>query len=264
MALSCRLVCRELHDFINMYEPQIAHLTAVGERARLRSQIKTRREMVPSSLTDFALKAASWTKRRGLCPEEPSITIDSFTAWRLSDSAYRDMVKRGVEVEPGDLVTWGTLTTFLLRLQLDLQEDVDDRGERKISTLRHYAFPARAACDTATLLEYQRLCFMIWDRSVSDPFFSGQQHSSLRGEQGTFPKLLLTATSCHNGTRENMLRPKFARTDVRELRLPRLEDEKFFYYFEGRTHRDIGFVNRRMERPTPLKRASLLRMVGLF
>ena len=223
MALSCRLIYRESRDFVNMFEPQIAALAAVSECARVRFQIRTRREMFPSSLTDFVRKAALWVKLRGFCPEEPSIAINSFTTWRRTDSAYRNMVKRDIEVQPHDLVTWGTFTIFLWNLQLDLQEDVKAIVGRQMSTLQHCAFPARAVCDTATLLEYQRLCLMIWDRSISMPFFSAVDNTSMCAmcatNWDTFPKLLLTAASYHDGTRELTRRPMFNLTDVHVARI---------------------------------------------
>jgi hypothetical protein len=105
---------------------------------------------------------------------------------------------------------------------------------------------------------------MIWDRPVSEPFFSGREHGHLYGERSTFPKLLLTAASYHDGTREVKLRSRFQREDIHELRLPELEDNKFFYYFEGGSWSDVKHINRRLDQLTPLSRASLLKMLKLF
>jgi hypothetical protein len=71
-------------------------------------------------------------------------------------------------------------------------------------------FPTkRAACATATLIEYQRLCFVIWDHSISEPFFNGKRYSHLLGERGTFPKLLLTSAPYHDGVQDVVLPRKF-------------------------------------------------------
>ena len=154
---------------------------AERERSRLGSQINLRKQMVPSDLTDFVFDASLWVQLRGFCPEDPSITIDSFTTWRLSPGAYRGMVREGIMIEPHDLAMWETLTKHLLRLELELREDVELFGEKQVVTLRDYVVPLGANCDTATLLQYQRLCFMICDHPASEPFFNGQEHSHLGG-----------------------------------------------------------------------------------
>jgi hypothetical protein len=217
--------------------------------------------MVPSNLTDFVSQARLWMRLRGFCPDEPSIIINSFAKWRLAQVAHSKTVDRGNHLTRQDIVMWRTLTVHLLRLQLDLHRDVAVLGEKLVDTLRDYAFPRSATCDTATLIEYQRLCSMISDHSVSEPFFSGEQHSDLDGEQGTFPDLLLTAAPCHDGAKNVTLVPNFKQSDVDELRLPELEDQKFFYYFKN----DVGLrVFEKLFPLTPLKRASLLKMVDVF
>lgn len=195
IALNCRLVCHEFCDFIDGNEPHIAQLVMERELSRLQAQINMRRQMVPTNLTDFVFDASLWVHLRGFCPGDPDITLDSFTAWRLSPNRHRDMIKQGIRVQPHKLAVWGILAENLLRLQLDLHKDVDVHGEKQVSTLRDYAAPTSADCSKATLLEYQRLCFMIWERPVSKPFFSGQEHDHARGERGTFPKLRLSKAS---------------------------------------------------------------------
>lgn len=261
VGLNCRLVCREFRDLIDGNELQVAQLIAERERSRLQTQIDMRRQMMPRNLTEFVFDASRWVQMRGFCPSKPRVTIDSFTAWKLSFDGNRDMLMRG-KAMPRDLVMWGILTTNLLRLQLDLHKDVDALGEKLVLTLQDYAVPSNAACTTATLLEYQRLCFMIWDHSVSEPFFSGQEHGHADGERGTFPELRLSTALYRLSTRgHRFLEPDFSTQDVKELGLPELEDKKFFYYFGEDVGRDVF---ERMYPLTPLKRASLLRMVKLF
>lgn len=260
VALNCRLVCREFRDLIDGNESQIARLVAERERSRLQSQISMRRQIMPHNLTDFVFDASRWVWMRGFCPSKPKVTIDSFTAWRLSTDGNRHMHRRGKNV-PRDLVIWGILTTNLVRLQLDLHKDVDALGEKLMATLQDYAVPSNADCTMATLLEYQRLCFMIWDQPVSEPFFSGQEHGHADGERGTFPELRLSTASYHLFARgHRSLKPDFPTQNVQELGLPELQDKKFFYYFGEDVGRDVF---ERMYPLTPLKRASLLKKVKL-
>jgi hypothetical protein len=262
VALNCRLVCREFRDLVDRNEPQIAQLMAEREHSRLQSQIDMRRQMMPRNLTAFAFDACHWVQLRGFCPSDPKVTIDSFTAWRLSPDGNRDMLVRGRQVMPRDLVMWGVLTTNLLRLQLDLHKDVDALGEKLVQTLQDYAVPSGAACNTATLLEYQRLCFMIWNHTVSEPFFIGQEHDHADGERGTFPDLRLSpAWYNHPARGGRSLEPDFMPQDVQELGLPELKDKKFFYYFGEDVPEDVF---EQLSPLTPLKRVSLLKIVQLF
>lgn len=120
VALNCRLVCREFRDLINGNELQIAQLVAEREHSKLQSQIDMRRQIMPTSLTDFVFDAGLWVQWRGFCPANSDITLDSFTAWRLSPNRHQDMFSQGIQVQPHNLVMWGILTDNLLRLQLDL------------------------------------------------------------------------------------------------------------------------------------------------
>lgn len=262
VALNFRLVCHEFCDLVDGNELHITNLTAERECSRLQSQIDVRKQMMPRNLTDFVFDASRWVQLRGFCPSDPKVTINSFTAWRLSADGNRDMQMRGYNVQPRDLSMWGILTTNLLRLQLDLQRDEDALGERLIATLQDYAVPSSAACNTDTLLEYQRLCFMLWDHPVSEPFFSGEQHDHSDGEKGTFPELRLsTASYRHLPRSRRSLDPDFPTHDVQELGLPELKDKTFFYYFGEEVDRDVF---ERLYPLTPLKRASLLKKVKLF
>jgi hypothetical protein len=262
IALNCRLVCREFRDLVDGNEVQIVQLIAEREHFRLQSQINMRRQMAPRNLTDFVFDASRWVRLRGFFPSNPRVTIDSFTDWRLSPDGNRDLLMQGREVMPRDLAIWGSLTTNLLRLQLDLHRDVDALGMKLMDTLQDYAIPSGAFCTTATLLEYQRLCFMIWDCPVSEPFFSGEEHGHANGERGTFPELRLSAASYrHHALGRRSLKPQFPLQDVQELGLPELKDKKFFYYFGE----DVGHdVFEKLAPLTPLKRASLLKMVELL
>jgi hypothetical protein len=137
---------------------------------------------------------------------------------------------------------------------------VDVLGEKQVSTLQDYAVPRTADCSKATLLEYQRLCFMIWDHADTEPFFGGQEHDHADGEKGTFPRLRLSKTSYGHLDRES-LKPVFPAQDIQELGLPELNDPKFFYYFGNEVSRDVF---EKLSPLTHLKRASLLKMVKLF
>ena len=235
------------------------------EHARLRYEISIRRQMVPSNLTEFVSHARQWIQLRGFCPHEPSIMIDSFTDWRLERNENQDPANQSTHVEPHDLVMWRTLTIHLLRLQLDLHRHFAALGEKLLLTLRDYAFPPGAACDAATLIEYQRLCFVIWDHPISEPFFSGEQHRHVLGEQGTFPELRLNPAPYHDGVQYAVVERSIRRKDVEELLLPKLIvrelGKKFFYYFESEVG---GEVFRRLFPLTPLKKASLVELVKLF
>lgn len=262
VALNCRLVCHEFRNLVNGHEVHIAQPIAEREHSGLQSQIDLRRRIMPRNLTDFVFGASLWIQLRGYCPSDPKVTIDSFTAWRLSADESRDMMMRGHNVMQRDLVMWGVLTTNLLRLQLDLHRNVDALGEKSIHTLQDYAVPSGATCTTATLLEYQRLCFVIWNHTVSEPFSIGQEHNHANGEKGTFPELRLsTAPYNHPARGRRFLKPGFMPQDVQELGLPELEDKTFFYYFEEKVCRDVF---EQLYPLTPLERASLLNMVELF
>lgn len=260
VALNCRLVCREFCNLVDGNETHIAQLVAERELSRLRYQINLRKQMMSSNLTDFVLDAALWVQLRGFCPEKTNITIDSFTSWRYSPNRHYAMLEKGIQARPHDLPVWDILTENLLRLQLDLHRDVGATGEKQVATLQGYVVPPSADCSQATLLEYQRLCFMIWEQPVSEPFFNGQEHDHAYGEMGTFPELRLsTASYGYLGLKS--LQPAFPAHKVQELGLPEVRDPKFFYYFENGVGRDVF---ERLTPLTPLKRASLLKMVKLF
>lgn len=228
VALNCRLICHEFRHLVDGNELQIAQLVAERERSRLQSEINMRRQIMPTNLTDFVFDARLWIHWRGFCPGDPDITLGSFTAWRLSPNRHQDMVEQGVRLQPYALALWGILAENLLRLQLDLHKDVDVFGEKQVSTLRDYAVPTSADCSKATLLEYQRLCFIIWDHPVSQPFFSGQEHDHAKGERGTFPKLRLS-TASYGYLGLKFLQPAFPVQKIQLLGLPEIDDPKSFY-----------------------------------